>query len=193
MSVASDVDEYSTDVHRWWHSSVATSELVDAVSEGFLKAPARVLDLGCGLGTEAGFLADNGFDVCGIDLSAVAVTRASAAHRNARYVVGDVRTLPFDDRCFDILIDRGLFHYLAPADRGAYAAEAERVLRRGGRLLLRACLFSAGLRNTMEDSVITTTFSDWDIEDVTRADLSSDTRVMPALVARIRRPGAEGS
>ncbi|MFI5287186.1 MAG: class I SAM-dependent methyltransferase [Candidatus Dormibacteria bacterium] len=185
----SDGDSYLTDVHRWWHSSVASSELVDAVTDGFLTAPARVLDLGCGLGTEAAFLADRGFDVCGIDLSEVAVDRAAAAHPGLRWVVGDVRTLPFSDGSFDVLIDRGMFHYLAPEDRGTYALEAKRVLTPQGRLLLRACLFSAGVRNTMDADVVTSTFRDWDVQRLRREDLPSDARVMPALVVRMQRAG----
>src|SRR5438477_6219122 len=50
-------------------------ELVDLVEAGRL-TPGRTLDLGCGTGTNAVYLAEHGFDVTGVDFSPVALAKA---------------------------------------------------------------------------------------------------------------------
>src|SRR5512138_2331055 len=50
-------------------------ELVGLVASGALE-PCRAIDLGCGSGANAIFLAQHGFDVVGVDFSAVAIAKA---------------------------------------------------------------------------------------------------------------------
>jgi len=97
----------------------------------------------------------------------------------------DVRQLPFRRHCFDAAIDRGCFHYPGPDDRPAYAAELLRVLRPGGKLLLRASLRAAGVRNDMDEEVIGRTFAAWRIEHMERTEVPSDTRMLEVIVARL--------
>ena len=73
-------DPYATDVHKWWHLSRPSPELLTALDTAWLAPPGRVLDLGCGLGTELAFLAGQGFTPIGVDLSLVALQRAHALH-----------------------------------------------------------------------------------------------------------------
>lgn len=75
--------------------------------------------------------------ICLKPLSAV-----PGGHDGVSFVRGDVLALPFAAGVFDVALDRGCFHYLSPARWPDYAAEAQRVLRPGGRMLLRACLTS---------------------------------------------------
>jgi SAM-dependent methyltransferase len=164
------------------------AELVRALDAGWLGAPGRVLDLGCGLGSELAFLACRGFRGVGVDLSPVALARAVARHPAVRFVRADALHLPFAAGVFDLAIDRGCFHYLLTPDRPAYAAEAARVLAPGGRLFLRACLNTAGVRNDIDEAALRKDFAGWRWRRVTYANLESDTRVMPALVALLRRP-----
>jgi hypothetical protein len=42
-----------------------------------------------------------------------------------------------------------------------YEEEAHRVLRAGGRLLLRACLHSAGIRNDIDEELLHRVFARW--------------------------------
>jgi methylase of polypeptide subunit release factors len=55
-------------------------ELAELVTSGTLTPqalpPGRAIDLGCGSGTNAIFLAEHGFDVTGVDFSAVALAKA---------------------------------------------------------------------------------------------------------------------
>ncbi|MBE2315799.1 methyltransferase domain-containing protein [Solirubrobacter sp. CPCC 204708] len=68
-------------------------------------APGTALDIGCGEGADAIWLARAGWDVTGLDVSAVAVQRAEGAARAAgvdvRWLVGDFATTELDP--FDLV------------------------------------------------------------------------------------------
>ena len=180
-------DPYVAGVYRWWHLSVASPELMEAEADGWLGEAGTAVDIGCGLGTEIAHLAAKGWNVVGVDLSEAALGRARRAHGGVPFVRADVGALPFPARVFDLSLDRGCFHYLGPARWPDYAAEARRVLRPGGRMLLRACLTSQGVRNDVTEAGITEAFAGWVVEGMARGALRSDTRTMQALVVRLRR------
>jgi ubiquinone/menaquinone biosynthesis C-methylase UbiE len=145
----------------------------------------RVLDVGCGLGEELGYLASKDLVCTGVDLSKVALERAAKAHPHARVVRADVLRLPFEDGSFDVLLDRGCLHYLRPEQRAIYANEARRVLGRPGRLLLRACLTSEGRPNGLNRETVADVFSAWQIERLVRRRIPADARMMDALMVRL--------
>jgi SAM-dependent methyltransferase len=195
-------DPYVDGVYRWWHLTRPSPELVAAEADGWLHAagppgpgPAggadrAVLDVGCGLGSEAAYLSDAGWRAVGIDISSAAVSQAHRLHigvSESRFARADVLRLPFAAGSFALAIDRGCFHYLVPEQWPRYATEVHRVLRPGGRLLLRACLTSAGVRNKVTESAILAAFAGWHCDEVRATRLSSDTREMPALVVRLQR------
>ena len=138
--------------YRWWHRAEPSPELVAAESAGALGPPGIVVDLGCGLGTELGYLAGRGWRGIGVDLSAPALTQARDGHPGVAFACADVTSLPLRAGSADLLLDRGCFHYLPAESRGDYARQAARVLRPGGRLLLRMCLTSAGVPNGLDES-----------------------------------------
>jgi SAM-dependent methyltransferase len=181
-------DHYADGTYRWWHLSQPPPDLLAALSDGWLPSKGRVLDVGCGLGTETGHLAAAGWQAAGIDLSETALVRAAAAHPRGSFLRTDVRLLPFADHSFDAAVDRGCFHYLAPADRPRYGQELRRVLAPGGRLLLRASLRTAGIRNDIDAEVIKRTFEGWQMDSLEEAAVPSDTRLLEVLVARLIRP-----
>jgi SAM-dependent methyltransferase len=180
-------DPYRDGSFRWWHLDRPSPELLEAHHDGWLPVPGVAVDLGCGLGTETGYLAAAGWTAVGVDLSAAALRAAAALHPAVIFARADVLRLPLPDASADLLLDRGCFHYLPAADRGSYAREARRVLRRGGRFLLRACLTSAGVPNGLDQAVIRSAFRDWDLAGIAARDIDSGTRSMPALVARLSR------
>ena len=188
MSAAFEPDEYASGVHRWWHLSGPSPELLRALEAGWLGRRGDVLDLGCGLGSDLAYLAERGFRALGVDLSPVAVRRATAEHPHGRFLQADALNLPFVRGTFDLLLDRGCFHYLPASNRTAYAAEAARVLRAGGRLYLRACLYTAGVRNDIDEDVLRAVFAGWRWLNLSREDLASDTRTMPAIAALLEPP-----
>jgi SAM-dependent methyltransferase len=178
-------DHYADGTCRWWHLSRPSPELIAALGDGWLSPSGGVLDVGCGLGTEAGYLASAGWQAVGVDLSEAAIARAAAGHDDAAFLRADVLRLPFQSHCFDAAIDRGCFHYLPPGDRLSYAGELRRLLRPGAKFLLRASLHTAGVRNDVDETVIGRTFGGWRIERMERVAVPSDTRMLDVLLARL--------
>lgn len=169
-------------------SLAASPELVSALADGWLSTGGRVLDVGCGLGAEAGHLAAVGWQAVGIDLSSAALASAAVGHDDAAFLRADVRALPFGAYHFDAAVDRGCFHYLLAGDRARYADELRRVLRPGGKFLLRASLRAAGERNDIDEAVIARCFASWSIDAMARAAVPSDTRLLDVLVVRLSAP-----
>jgi SAM-dependent methyltransferase len=174
-------------VYRYWHLSRPSPELEEALADGWLRPPGVALDLGCGLGEEAGRLARAGFRTVGIDRSLTAVSEAAGTRRGVGFVCGDVAALPVSAGAADVLLDRGCLHYLAPRNRIRYEQEARRVLRPGGRFLLRACLFNRGRRNDLGEGVLRELFAGWSFAQMQRRPIPGDTRDMPSIVARLER------
>ncbi len=106
--------------------------------------PGRALDLGCGTGTNAIYLARQGFQVTGVDIARLAIAKARRKAQEAgvdvRFLVADVTDLPPDLGTFDLALDVGCFHSLSQEDRARYVASLQRVLVPGGVYLLYAFL-----------------------------------------------------
>jgi SAM-dependent methyltransferase len=181
-------DPYLDGTSRWWHLARPSPELLAARQDGWLGPAGVAVDLGCGLGTEAGYLAESGWVAIGVDLSAAAVRAAAQTQAGVTFLQADALALPVREASADLIIDRGCFHYVAAADRARYAREALRVLRPGGRFLLRACRSAAAVPNGIGPATIEAVFRGWRIDQMTVAEIPSDTRRMPAVVARLRRP-----
>ena len=122
------------------------AELVELVEEGRLTPaalpPGRAIDLGCGSGANAIFLARHRFEVTGVDFSAVALDKAEAAAQAAgvtvEFVRGDLTagTVPGVDGPFDLLVDYGTLDDLRRSSRPAMAALVTRLARPGAMFLL---------------------------------------------------------
>ncbi|MEU3370461.1 class I SAM-dependent methyltransferase [Streptomyces sp. NPDC006660] len=120
--------------------------LAGHLDRGVIPACGRALDLGCGPGRNALHLAARGFEVDAVDLSPVAVAwagdRAREAGLDIRFHRGDAFALPGLDGPYDLIVDSGCFHHLAPHRRVTYLAFLDRVLAPGGHLALTS--FAAG-------------------------------------------------
>ncbi len=124
-----------------WDTGVTPPEVVTLIENGSLKGT-RALDLGCGTGTNAIYLARNGFQVVGVDFSPRAIATArektKVAGVSADFHVGDVTRLDFLQEQFDFILDIGCFHSVAAGRRQAYAAEMARLARPGALFMLYA-------------------------------------------------------
>ncbi|MFD8734086.1 class I SAM-dependent methyltransferase [Streptomyces sp. NPDC059618] len=121
--------------------------LASCLDRGLI-APGRALDLGCGAGRNALFLASRGFEVDAVDLSPVAVAwgedRARELGVDVRFLRGDAFALPASELSgpYDLVVDSGCFHHLPPHRRVSYLSLLDRVLAPGGHLALTS--FAAG-------------------------------------------------
>jgi SAM-dependent methyltransferase len=99
-----------------------------------------VVDVGCGTGENALYLASRGLDVTGIDAAPTAIARArrKASERGleAEFLVADALQLPEIGRSFDAAIDCGLFHTFSDAERMSFERSLYAVLRPGARYFL---------------------------------------------------------
>ena len=99
-----------------------------------------VLDIGCGLGDNAIYLARNGHHVTGLDISptalATAERRANDAGVQVTFAVTDSTKLEGYTEAFDTIVDSGMFHCLDDDAKRSYAAAAHRATRPGANLLL---------------------------------------------------------
>lgn len=127
-SVAGDMERHYSPGRTW--EALARSALP-------LLTPGRVLDIASGDGVLAELLAPHSQEYVCVDASSRVVVAASERLRRFGHVQvreGDMHALPFEDGHFDLVV---LMHALTYAERPAVAvAEAARVLRPGGRLLL---------------------------------------------------------
>nr|MCR5106345.1 class I SAM-dependent methyltransferase [Eubacterium sp.] len=81
------------------------------------------VEFGCGEGRNAIFLAKSGIDVTAIDSSDIAIRNAKAKTedlKNVTLICSDFLAVDFADRKYDLVLDSGMFHHLAPHRRLQY-------------------------------------------------------------------------
>jgi SAM-dependent methyltransferase len=122
-----------------WDTGQPEPLLVELVQGGAIPV-GRVLEIGCGTGTNAVWLARHGYDVVAVDISPLAVARARERAGEAGLGV-DVREVDFLNEplaagLFDLVFDRGCFHVFdVAADQDRFAARVASLLAPGGRWL----------------------------------------------------------
>ncbi|MFZ0493762.1 MAG: class I SAM-dependent methyltransferase [Acidimicrobiia bacterium] len=99
--------------------------------------PGRAIDVGCGTGVDSLYLAEQGFDVVGVDFSEVAIGRArevaADSARPPRFVIADLLQLPNEaiPGPFDLLFDGGTVDDFPPDQRPTAASAITRLARPG--------------------------------------------------------------
>ena len=125
---------------RWYRATDTPIALLRAesrhrnpwIADAIGPTPCRVLDLGCGAGFLANYLAALGHRVSGLDADAESLEVARAYDRTAcvDYRRGDACALPFADASFDVVCAMDLLEHVE--DPAQLVAEAARVLAPGG-------------------------------------------------------------
>jgi SAM-dependent methyltransferase len=104
--------------------------------DGRLIQPGRALDLGCGHGRNAIFLARRGFSVEGVDYSREALDWAAARVAEAGVAVTLTNRSVFEwepePASYDLVYDSGCFHHIPPHRRLGYVELVVRALKPGG-------------------------------------------------------------
>ena len=122
-----------------WDIGRPQPAFVELVQAGELNE-GRVLDVGCGTGENAFYLAERGFSVVGVDLSTRAIdaakTKGSERKLKVDFRLANALSLDFKNAYFDNAIDSGLFHTFNDNDRVVFAREIARVLKTDGRYFM---------------------------------------------------------
>ena len=129
-----------------WDVHQAQPRLMELEALGGISG--EVLDIGCGLGDNAIYLASRGHSVTGLDGSPAAIEEArrraatagvlspTAGSAGVTFDVADAIDLSGYEGRFDTVVDSALYHYLDDDGRQAYLAALYRATRPGARLHL---------------------------------------------------------
>lgn len=129
-----------------WDSGVVPPEITAWIAAHPSQA-GRALDLGCGTGTTAIYLAQQGWNVVGVDFVPAAIAQARDKAEQAGvaartdFHTADVTRLDgliAPTPPFDLVIDVGCLHGIVPEGRAAYANNVTRLTRPGAAYLLYA-------------------------------------------------------
>ena len=98
----------------------------------------KVLEIGCGLGTDGAQFAKAGADYTGIDLTDAAVDlarrRFAVTNLPGKFKTADAENLDFENESFDLVYSHGVLHHTPDTARAV--KEIHRVLRPGGRAVV---------------------------------------------------------
>ncbi|MGA8113135.1 MAG: class I SAM-dependent methyltransferase [Actinocatenispora sp.] len=133
-TVAEDYASYFPDTRAETPLDLA---MVDAFAAAVTSGDGgRVLDAGCGTGRMSRYLAERGCRVEGVDLSPGMVAMARRDSHDLVFTVGSLTDLPYpDDQFAGVMLWYSIIH-TPPAGQARIVAEATRVLRPGGHLLV---------------------------------------------------------
>ncbi|KHE73242.1 bifunctional 2-polyprenyl-6-hydroxyphenol methylase/3-demethylubiquinol 3-O-methyltransferase UbiG [Halobacillus sp. BBL2006] len=132
--------------------------LVSYVEDGIVPK-GKVLELGCGPGRNAIYLAENGWEVDAIDLAETTLKwareRAEAHDVNINFIQKDIFDLTIEEGVYDFVYDSGCFHHIAPHRRMCYINVVRRALPPGGFFAL-TCFVEGGKLGGAD-------LSDWEV------------------------------
>jgi SAM-dependent methyltransferase len=122
-----------------WNIETPPDALVELVDSGKV-TPCKTIDLGCGAGNYAIYLASIGFDVTGIDISpaAIKIAEENAKKKEVKWnflvadVLGDLDEVK---ETFDFAYDWELLHHIFPDKRKKYIENVYRIINPGGKYL----------------------------------------------------------
>lgn len=127
-----------------------------------------LLDLGCGLGRIAKWVAPHIEMYYGIDFSSGMIKQAIEYNKkvkNVCFLVNDGKTIPFEDKKFDFVISELVFIHLDKEAQISYINEARRVLREDGTFLCQLPKISH-YKNGFEVDEIDKIFSGFEFKDI---------------------------
>ena len=120
-----------------WNIESPPGQLVDLVASGQVQ-PCRTIDVGCGAGNQAIYLASRGFDVTGVDVAAAAIALARDNARSkgvkCEFVVADLLDGPGDfTETFEFAHEWSVLHHIYPETRARHVDTVRRMLTHGGK------------------------------------------------------------
>ena len=127
-----DLDEYET---RWERLEAEGQQVHGEADFVDRYAKSRVLDAGCGMGRVGLELARRGYDVVGIDNDDEMLARARKKKSTARWELGDLTQVTFDDKFDTIVMAGNVLVFVEPARRHLVVPNLVAALEDGGCLI----------------------------------------------------------
>lgn len=129
---------FDAEEHHWWYLGMRdlTGTLLDG-PEPFHAT--RLLDAGCGTGGFLRWMLDRGMceSAAGVDLATSALSLARERVPEADLRPAPLSALPFDAEAFDLVVSNDVLQHVHENEVGQSVGELLRVLRPGGKLVLR--------------------------------------------------------
>jgi SAM-dependent methyltransferase len=164
---AADADRWTAGASGWWDGFYADrgrpvpffaakpdENLVSYLDRGLLTA-GRALDVGCGPGRNAIYLASLGFDVDAVDISQAALAwaadRARESGAHVRFHCADIFSAELPPGRYDLVYDSGCLHHLPPHRRISYLDLLDRVLAPGGHFAV-SCFAAGAMGSELTDA-----------------------------------------
>ena len=122
-----------------WNMETPPELLVELVDSGKVH-PCKAVDLGCGAGNHAIYLAGRGFEVTGIDFSptAIRIAKENAEKKGVKcnfFVADVIDGLDKINQTWDFAYDWSLLHHISPKRRRKYLENVRRILNPKGKFL----------------------------------------------------------
>jgi SAM-dependent methyltransferase len=183
-----------------WDIGRPQPALVQLAEKGEIEG--SVIDVGCGTGENALYLASRGLSVVGVDAAPTAISRArEKAVRgglDVAFEVADALDLSTLGRTFDVAVDCGLFHVFSDPDRVRFVRSLGGILRPGSRYFM-LCFSdeevgTAGPRRVSQAEIRAVFESGWRVDaiEATRfatVDQGAGSRAPRAWLASLTRLG----
>jgi len=130
-------EEYEKPIAIWTEVE-PPKELVELIENDKIKS-CKVLDVGCGEGFYSIYLAKQGFEVTGIDISENAIKyagqNAEKAGVDIQFVVMNLNDLSKLNKNFDFIFEWSIVHLITPLEKEKYIKNINNVLKDGGKYL----------------------------------------------------------
>lgn len=119
-----------------WDTGEPAPELTEFFSQ-LDSPPGRVLEIGCGSGTNAIWMAEKGSSVVATDVSPTAISMAKGKCEgrdlSVEFLVSDImKSPPVYADSVDFVFDRGVYHVMAPEDRELFVSRVADALATDG-------------------------------------------------------------
>lgn len=146
------IDWYNTHAEEFSSRAGGSNYGLMEVFEKYLPEGGKVLDGGCGSGRDTESFRQHGFDVTGLDVSDGLIHEAKKTYPESKFLVGDIRSLPFPEEDFDgIWANASLLHFETREDVLGSLREFFRVLKDKGILYVSVKLQTGDEKTGLEE------------------------------------------
>jgi len=103
------------------------------------KSKIKILEIGCGAGNNLIFLAREGFDVYGVDISSSAISflkkKIKQKKLKSQIKIGNINKLDYPNNYFDYVLDRAVLTHHTNKEISIILNETYRILKKGGKIM----------------------------------------------------------